>query len=1620
MSNSQHPKNSSPTNGHLDGALATPLKGALNPATPQGSDAQPQVDWSVSETLSGRTMLVSGTTGFLGKVFLSMLLRYHPDVEHIYALVRSRPDRSAEERFYQNVVNNSVMEPLREIYGAGYLDFIKEKCTPLTGDITEEHLGLGEEKAREISSKIDVFINSAGLTNFNPNLESALTINTLSQFHMLDFLKLGGGRASFMHVSTCFVAGNRNGKVPEVMPGPDFYPNHAKLGVPYDHRREIEDCNALIAHAKHLAQDQGHQVQFERDAREALRQKNLDPNSAKLLQKEVKKIRDKWLRKRLQTEGRQRAEFWGWPNIYTYTKSLGERLLADVKDEVNLTIFRPAIIESSMNYPVEGWNEGINTSAPLAFLMSKGHRYVPTRQGVNLDIVPVDYVAGAMVAVSAALIQKRQHDVYHCGSGDLNPMAVSRTIELTNLGLRKLNRGKKMPVLKKLALNSLDSVPVEADKFRRRSAPGLKKTVGGLRGLLNRVPTQHLGGFGKALSSVDKGLKAAEALTGVTEMIFEMMIPFTHDNAFCFQTKNIPALVEGLPAPERERYGSPVQNICWRHYWMDVHMPGLAKYSFPELEEKFSSSNKKSYTYDDLLELFDSSTENFAERVALQHHAGGITEQVTYRELKRAAERAAQTLKRLGAQPNSAVLIASENRPQWGMSYFGVLKAGCVAVPVDQESSAAELSNLISSCGARVIIMSEAVRARVGEELGELLEDSGRSARFLGFDELFAAPIEQLAADGGAPLRADERLPALASDEAAMSDLARAAADGSPLASLIYTSGTTGTPKGVMLTHQNFTNLLTGLHGTFNINERDGFLSVLPLHHTFEFACGFLMPLSRGSTITYLDELTGEELTSAMQSTRITALIGVPALWQLLHRRVRQRIDDAPPAVRWALDFVLSVNNTLRDRYRVNIGPSVFGAVHKAFGGRLKYLISGGAALPSDVLEAFHGMGFNLYEGYGLTEAAPVLTVNGPKDGLNPGSVGQALPGIEVKILNPDDEGVGEVIARAKSVMRGYLDLPEDTERALQGGWLHTGDLGKLDKRGRLKIVGRAKEVIITSGGKNVYPDELEDAYDGCEDIEEFSIVGLPDGSGSERVACLARARFQEGPSPSAEERSAAEQRIREHFRVEGARMAAHNRISVLRFTREELPRTATRKIKRSAVIEILESKLSEAKSAAAELRDPLSDSQFSWLHRQIAILADVDAEDVHSGTHFADELGFDSLMVAELSSVLAERDYSISTDRLTQVQTVRDLEALLAGNLNPTELARHTPAAEEERVEEFQIPAPLANLSKELLRRGQKRAYDDFFDVEVYGRAHIPYHDPNIIVVANHSSHLDMGLIKYALGDFGKDIRALAAEDYFFNDPVRKTYFSQLTNLIPVTRSGNLEGSLVHADEALNRGEMLLIFPEGTRSKDGKLQRFRRGMGYLAASHKVDILPIYLNGTHRALPKGKSIPSLASRKLKVYIGEPLSTRDLLRECADEPNIERYRYVSAAAHSAIAKMRDAANRRPGEEGEDLSGLFSDLNDKFGPNRLSEELSFYFSLGSAEKLKWTIIVDADACQIGMGKPAGGRADCVIKTSPDIFKKIVTESYIPSMDEFMSGKIKTNAPHLLAQFKTAFAL
>jgi long-chain acyl-CoA synthetase len=1564
--------------------------------------------FSIAETLRGKHILISGTTGFLGKVAATLLLDRHPDIEQLYLLIRGSAGRTAEERFWEDVATSPALKPLRDTYTDGFEGFLSDKITVVEGDVTREMLGIPAALRTRLRKNLDVMINSAGLTNFAPSLEQAIAVNCLGPQNCFDFV-LSCENAGLVHVSTTYVTGRRDGVVTESEDPYGFYPKSDELHIDFSPERELQDCQDIIAQVKNKGDDQERRALFVRLAREWAVENGRNLEDADIVFERAEKEKENWVNRQLRDIGTSRAAHWGWNNTYTYAKSLGEQFLSKRRDEGKISIVRPAIVESSLRFPFPGWNEGINTCGPLSYLLYKGVRFVPTQPHVQIDVVPVDFVANCMLAAGAASIAGEQEFIYQVGSSERNPVSVARAMELLSLSNRQFYAKRvSEPRWKNLLMSAMENVPVSKDRYERYAAPGIKRLAGGIVGGIKALGKTGVPAVDGALKGVSSTAKGIEKQAGLVATIIDLFMPFIHDSAFVFQADAMKRLEARLP-PEEADWGFPIEGLNWRYYWMDVQMPGMHKHVFPEIDKKFETSRKKVYTPNDLLEVFKTAAANHQRRIALQQLTPEGLRRFTYGELQEHAERAARNLVAEGISTGVRIVVSSENRPEWGMAYLGTLTAGAAAVPVDCELPLAAVLNVTRTAGAQAMILSDKVLARLRDEG---LDDEQDVPRIWGFEELFAETV-------GVETTA---LVPVAKDD---------------VASLIFTSGTTGRPKGVMLAHKNFTSLLTSMNQVFDVSDKDGFLSVLPLHHTFEFTCGFLMPLSKGATITYLDELTGDSLNRAFSETRVTAMIGVPALWQLLHRRIMGEVSSRGPQARTLFDAMLALNRWAQERFRANFGRTLFAPVHKKFGGRIRYLISGGASLPAPIMETFHGLGFELLEGYGLTEASPVLTCGRPSAGVRIGSVGKALPGVEVKIKNPDGAGVGEIIAKGGNVMLGYLDNPDATVAVLdEDGWLSTGDLGRLDKNGYVYISGRAKDVIVAANGENVYPDELEEMFETCEQIEELSVVGLPDGNTGERVAMLVRT--QPGDLTQAE----AQAEVRKAVELGNVRLQYHQRIKILRFTDEELPRTATRKVKRTAVRDMLMD-LEAGKELVSTATENWGD--WTWLRESVANLAAVEATQVGRAQNLIEDLGFDSLAFTELAGEIERRTgKSVGSDELIEAASAEAIIALVretktaeeATEPGPTDAVgfAHLPASmrpQEARRgrtrpttsvrDIIEIPEPVRVGLKGALSAGQVTLYRDLFDVKVHGRAHIPFHESGI-VCANHCSHLDMGLVKYALRDWAPNLSTLAASDYFFDNRYKRTYFGQLTNLIPVDRSGSLEQSMRVASAAVSAGKPLLLFPEGTRSTTGDVAPFRPGLGFLALHHKVGVLPVYLGGTYRALPKGAAIPK--RRHLAVHVGELIPYEYFVEKTKGMSNREAYGEVSRLAREAVVALKAGRRFLDGDDVEEdpsnamLETLFRGLEERFQRNQVDEKVSYYFSLGPDDAGKWTLVVDPENCLVQRGKPTDGRADCVVKTTPEMFNKMISESYVPTMDEFMSGKIKTNDPNLLMMFQNVF--
>ena len=1444
---------------------------------------------SPTEIFKGKNVFFIGGTGFVGKVTLSMLLHNFPDVGKVYATVRARDENESNTRFWTSIVTAEPFAPLREKYGDGFEDFIRAKVVPVNGDVGNEFLGLDEDEARRIMQDTDIIINGAGNVTFNPPLESALRTNVVGSNNIIQMARMMK-KPRLVHVSTCFVAGKRSGAIWENEPVVGYFPRKDELvGTKFDVNREVEDCARLSEQARQEADDAVQIAKFREAARKRFIEEGRDPDDESELKSAIFRERKMWVRERTTELGAARAEYWGWTNIYTYSKSLAEQIIAQQDDLVKVLV-RPSIVESAQSYPFPGWNEGFTTTAPLILIALRGQPIIPVNEKLVLDIIPVDMVAGVIIAAAMnALVDDNPPLVFQASSGDSNPNDMKRIVGI--LGLYKRNYFKEKESGNKL-MNRLagmvEATPVKQRTYELTSAPMLNSLVKGVDKVLDKASPRWGGGrIGNIVSDLQKSVSDLERTTRETMDAFSMFKPFMIDNEYLYRSDNVRALISVIKEKEKHLLPWYPEKLDWYDYWLNVHFPGIRKWVLPTLEEELKIQEKRSYTYRDLLDLFDTSTKRFATRTAMRIERNGRREQYTFEDVRELTLRAASFFAANGIKSGDRVILFSHNMPEWGLTYFGILKSGATVIPIDPASSIDEILNFATKGEASAIVLSP----KLGDEnpnLVDRLAEGGLDIKVWTFNEVFEMPSEV--------------------EEAKRMALLPEKILSNSVASLIFTSGTTGTPKAVMLSHKNFTNMVSMLSSVLDMDITDGVLSVLPMHHTFEFSAGFLTPFSNGTQITYLDELSSEELTRAIENGHVTGMVGVPALWEMLHRRIKTRLRENGDWIADIADNVIEFNAWLRDNTPFNLGPIVFFPIHQGMGGKMRYLISGGSALSEKVQKDLHGLGFTVLEGYGLTESSPVLTVARPGNKLLKGSVGKPLPGVEVKIDNPDENGVGEVLARGQNVMLGYYKNDEATEAVLQDRWLRTGDLGKLDEDGNLYIVGRSKDVIIDSNGKNIYPDEIEELYGKSGFIKELSVVGLPDEDGGEKIASLVVPDYEHDIALA---RADVNKKVDEHFREISASLPFFKRVKVFHLTPFELPRTATRKVKRPEVVEMLQIMEDRARKKTKAAVEAKGDDNSLWIRKIVATVSNRPLSDVAIEDKLAD-LGFDSLMFVELQAAVEDAGGRVlSPDTLNEVQSVRELLTAVQRVDRSKRLADEPRVEEKKEEEEIVIPGIVRRIGNAIVDLAQDTLYEGVLNTEIDGQSNVPVHT-NFIVAPNHTSHLDTGLVKKALGkDVAEQTVAVAAADYWFDTKYKRAYMNNFTTLVPIERTGSLRQSLRHVTQILNEGYNALIFPEGGRQESGQIAEFKPIIGYLALNQKIGILPIYIWGTYEAFPKGMVIPPRTSigAKIGAKVGRFLEYDELEKMVEGVPNTEAYRLIAARVQHEIENMRDGKREK---------------------------------------------------------------------------------------------------------------
>jgi long-chain acyl-CoA synthetase len=1550
--------------------------GSSAPATPI-----PPLD--IRAQMEGARLLVLGGTGFLGKIFWVLLLSRYPEVGKIFLLTRKSATKTSEERFWSEVATNEAMKPLREQHGDAFDAFLRERIVPIDGDVGLPLCGIDADLVKELRGTIDAVVNVAGVVDFNPPLDEALDTNAFGAQNLVALAKALGD-APLMHTSTCYVVGNREGLILEETPGERYpFPRADELGRDLWHpEREIADCLDLIAQAKSRCEDAFRQSVFQEQATKNLVRRG-EPTIGAPLEAELKSVKRKFVSDRLVEAGLERATHWGWPNIYTYTKSIGEQIIA--RSGVPFTIARPACCESTITFPFPAWNEGIGTSAPIIFLSMKGHHQLVGRDAI-LDFVPADMVCAGMLITLAELLEGTAKPVYQYGASDVNPGTSARFGELIGLYKRKYytRRGKGNPFINFIQAQ-MEPAIVDLERFDVVGPGAMARAARMTAKMLKSAPGPAAKLARPAASTLESVARQEEKI----DHILRLFAPFTWEQKGPFSCANTRAAYARLDPSERERLPWWPEKIDWADYWMNQHMPAMEKRVIPWMEERYKKELAPLKAHETLATLVDQMADRHEHALAFGRLEDDGIARITFADVRMRADATAARLQALGIKKGDRVVLSAHNHPDWPISFFGIVRAGATAVPIDPALEPSQFGNVVRESEAKVVLWDAKVE-----------EASGRS-----FDGLHRALLSEISAAGPGPLPG----PAPEEDD---------------VASLIYTSGTTGKPKGVMLTHANFTSLVAALAPLFPLGERDRVVSVLPLHHTFEFTCGMVLPFSRGARVVYLDELKGDRVSLALKQARATAMVGVPAVWQLLERRILSQVSARGPIAEKAFSIGADLNRMLGKTTGIDLGKVLFGQVHEALGGNIRWLISGGAALPKDTQKLFAGLGFKLTEGYGLTEAAPVLTV--AKPGSPAGQVGKAIPGVTIKIDSPDEHGVGEVLAKGPNVMAGYTDVDATKLVLDDDGWLHTGDLGKLDRDGRLVLVGRVKDVIVTATGENVYPDDIERMLGQVAHITELAVVGCTGRSGGERVGCIG--------VPEADDtidRAARIDRAQKSLRDAIGKLPYGKQPTIIHLYDAPLPRTATRKVKRNEARKMLE------RMIAATARPEDGDAPTSPVRVAIAAVRGKKASEIHGDMTMGDELGFDSLALTELLVALEAKYGVVDPKALQSCRTVADVENLVGterASMRPQAIAASRYKIEgktdaKKKADELPaLPEPVQEQAKKIIGKFQDVFYGSMMRSKVHGRAFIP-HNRNTLVVANHQSHLDMGLVRHALGKYGEDIVTLAAQDYFFEKgTLQRGWFENFTNLKALDRKGGLRAGERQAGEILEQGKTMLVFPEGTRSTDGEIHEFKPLLVGLALTYGVDILPVWLGGTRDAMPKGSKLPT--SRDLVARIGPPITVADMRRLTAGLSPADASREVAKLARRAVVALKEgqildvsrleslADDDTPKEH--PLVTLFAELEKKFDKSAVENPVSFYFTLGNDANAKWTVRVSKEKCEVKPGKPEGGTADCVLKTSPEIFTRIVRDAYTPGPAEFLSGAIKSNDVGLLMTFQKVFQL
>jgi long-chain acyl-CoA synthetase len=821
-------------------------------------------------------------------------------------------------------------------------------------------------------------------------------------------------------------------------------------------------------------------------------------------------------------------------------------------------------------------------------------------------------------------------------------------------------------------------------------------------------------------------------------------------------------------------------------------------------------------------------------------------EEYRYADVLKHADGIASELAAKGIRRGDRVGILMENVPEWVFALLGGMRIGAVTVPLPTTLPESSIHLIAEHAGCKLIFADD--------------DNWGKATTIAG--SLNCTVIKPKGTVTASWPRSD-------------------AYEGTDTALLIYTSGTTGNPKGVELTFDNLSHEIRGAIESLKMTPDHRILSVLPFSHVLPLIANALGPLCIGACVVFLSSISPQRIIDAFHRDRITLFICVPQFFYVLHKRIFSQVASQPFPNRLVFRWMKAVSRRIVNQA---LQRKLFAKVHKAIGPNLLWLASGGSHFDPAVAQDLNDLGYTVLQAYGLTETSAAATVT-PAGDNRIGTVGKPLRGVTVRIESPTEEGVGEVCIRGPIVMKGYFHAPDKTAEAVRDNWFHTGDLGFIDAEGHLSITGRSKDVIVLANGENVYPEELETHYSRSPFIKEICVLGMSENGAKAGSGILHAIVVPDMDEFRRRGQTAIMEMIRFEIENLSKQVPSYYRLHSLAIRNEPLPRTVTRKLKRFE-IEKEETEHRHAMQAqAVQTKSPTRQNHPRFSGRAGSVIADLvreskpNAAGLDPSMNLELDLGFDSLARVELLGLAEARlGMHIDEDRSARIFTLGELiDAFETASASETSAGPSwKEILEAASVDEFIDhhifrPRPILNPLWFVAMRMAKVVSLLFFRMRYFGLEKLPRTLP-FLLCPNHQSFLDGPLLISVLPRrVIYNIFILGYSDYWRGALSRR--LAELCNIVPIDPNVNLIRAMQAGAVGLKRGRVLLVFPEGTRTIDGRVAEFKKGAAILAYELGVPIVPLGIKGAFEAWPRGGSFRFHA---IELHFGDPIDPRSFV------------------------------------------------------------------------------------------------------------------------------------------------